>query len=185
MFRTAGFAALLALAPLAAAADDVTDTLQSALDAYNAGDIQYALEELAFATQLIKSMKAGDLAQLLPAAQDGWSREIDEDEARGLGAMGGTAAVARYEKDGQSFTIQILADSPMVASFGSVFGNAALMASMGKIERVGREKFMNQDGDLTGMIGNRILVQAQGGETADMISHLETMDFKALEGFGA
>jgi len=185
MIRPFTLCATLAFSALPAWADDVSDTLQSALDAYNSGDIEYALEEVAFATQLMKSMKSGTLAGLLPEAQDGWTREIDEDEARGLGLMGGTAAVATYSNGSDRFTLNIIADSPMVATFSGIFANAAVMASMGKIERVGREKFMNQDGDLTGVIGNRILIQAEGGDTDAMIAHLETIDFKALQAFGS
>lgn len=184
MLRTISAVALL-LSAMPAMADDVTDTLQSAIDAYTEGDLQYALEEIAFATQLMKAMKAGTLATLLPEAQDGWTREINEDEGRALGMMGGTGAQAQYTKDGEKFTIQIIADSPMVATFAGIFGNAAMMANMGKIERVGREKFLNQDGDLTGVVSNRILVQAEGGEIPVMIQHLETMDFKALAAFGS
>jgi len=166
-------------------ADDVTDTLNSAIEAYEQGDIGYALEEIAFATQLLQAMKSGTLTTLLPAAQNGWTREIDEDEGRSLGMMGGTGAVANYAKNGETFRVQIVADSPMIAAFAGMFGNAAMLASMGKIERVGREKFVNQNGELTGVVGGRILIQASGGETADMIAHLETMDFKALAGFGS
>ena len=78
----------------AATADDVTDTIQSALDAYNEGDIAYATEELNFALQLLKEMRAGDLMSFLPEALDGWTREIDGDAAMALGMMGGTGASA-------------------------------------------------------------------------------------------
>jgi hypothetical protein len=166
-------------------ADDVTDTLNSAIEAYEAGDLAYALEEIAFATQLIKAQNAGTLNTLLPEAMAGWSREIDEEEGRALGMMGGTGAVGVYSNGSDEFRIQIVADSPMIAAFAGMFGNAAMMASMGKIERVGREKFLNQDGELTGVIGGRIMVQASGQDTAAMLAHLETMDFKALEGFGS
>ena len=40
---------LAAMLALPAAADEITDTLQSALDAYETGDVQYALEELDYA----------------------------------------------------------------------------------------------------------------------------------------
>jgi hypothetical protein len=60
--------------------------------------------------------------------------------------------------------------------------NAAVMGA--KIERVGREKFMNQNGELTALIGNRVLVQASGGELSTMLDFLKTMDFAALADFG-
>jgi hypothetical protein len=177
-------AALLAAGATSAAADDVTDSIQSALDAYTQGDIQYAIEELAFATQLLKGMKAGTLSGFLPEAMDGWTREVDEEESRSMAIMGGTAAVGHYTRGPDSFTISILADNPMLAGFAGIMGNPAMMASMGKIERVGREKFLNQDGDLSGVIGSRVLVQASGADIDVMIDHLKTMNFRDLQNFG-
>ena len=75
-----------------------------------------------------------------------------------------------------------MANNPMVTAFGGMIGNAALLGV--KLERVGREKFMNDEGELTGLIDNRILVQADGADVALMIELLETIDFKALEDFG-
>lgn len=185
MFRILCTAATAIVIATPVLADDVTDTLTSAIEAYQDGDISYALEEIAFATQLLQAMKAGTLGTLLPEAQAGWTREMDEEESRGLGMMGGTAAVANYASEQERFTIQIIADSPMIAGFTGMFGNAAMMANMGKIERVGREKFINQNGELTGVIGGRIMVQASGDNTEAMIQHLESMDFQALAGFGS
>ena len=47
-FMSFALAAALTL-PFAAQADEISDTLQSAIEAYNDGDINYALEELDFA----------------------------------------------------------------------------------------------------------------------------------------
>jgi hypothetical protein len=165
-------------------ADDVIDTLNSAMEAYQQGDIAYALDEIAYATQLLQALKSGNLTALLPEALASWSRTIDEDEGRALGMMGGTGAVAVYTGGDREFRVQVTVDSPMVAMFAGAFGNATMLASMGKVERVGRERFLNQDGELTGVIGGRILVQATGGDPAVMIEHLATIDFDALKAFG-
>ena len=63
-----------------------------------------------------------------------------------------------------------------------MLSNAAMLGM--KLERVGREKFMNDDGELTGLIDNRILIQAEGAPIEVMIPVLEAIDFKALEDFG-
>jgi hypothetical protein len=63
-----------------------------------------------------------------------------------------------------------------------MIGNAGMMG--GKLERVGREKFMVLDGEITGLIDNRILVKATGGEVDAMLSLIEMMDFRALADFG-
>lgn len=169
-------------------ADEVTDTLASAVEAYQAGDIKYALEEIAYAKQLLNDMQSGALETFLPEAPEGWTREIDVDAAAGMAAMGGTGAVAVYktETSGQNerFTMTIMIDSPMVAGMAGLFGNAALMGSQSKMLRVGREKFLQQNDKLMALIDGRVFVQVEGGDPELVVPMLETMDLRALGRFG-
>jgi len=177
--------ALLATLPVAAAADEVTDTLTSAIDAYESGDVQYALEELAYAQQLLQALRAEGLTGFLPPAPEGWTREIDTEMNAGLAMMGGgTGAEATYDGDGQRITVTLMADNPMVGAMAAMFSNPMLMAASGRITRVGRQKFVDQDGELTGLVDNRILVQASGGSPEDKVALLEKIDFGALAQFG-
>ncbi|OWU86190.1 hypothetical protein ATO6_04905 [Oceanicola sp. 22II-s10i] len=179
-FLAAGLAAILGTA---AAADEVTDTLQSALDAYNDGDLQYALEELDFAKQLMLAIKTDALGAFLPAAPEGWTREVNTEMNAALGMMGGgVGAEADYSGPGEGFKITILADNPMVGAMGAMITNAAAYGA--KVERVGREKFMVQDDTVQGLIDNRILVKAEGGDVPMMLELLGTMDFRELGRFG-
>lgn len=174
---------MVLLMPTLAVADDVSDTLKSALQAYEEGDIKYTLEELEYAKQLLQAMKTEDLAAFLPAAPDGWVREVSAEMNAGLAMFGGGAgAEARYSKGSDSFTISIMADNPMVAALSAMMANAGLMGA--KLERVGRMKYLNQDGELSGVVDGRILIQASGAEPDLMIPVLETIDHRALEGFG-
>ncbi|MBL4915634.1 hypothetical protein [Szabonella alba] len=184
--RSLILAAAFAFTAPAVQADQITETIQSALDAYAAGDVQYAMDELAYAQQQLQALKADSLAVFLPEAADGWTRTVNTEMNAGLMMMGGgTGAEASYEGPGGSFKISLTADNPMVASMGAMLGNATLMAQMGKIERVGRQRFLNQDGSLSALIGNRVLVQAQGGDVADMLPALEMIDYAGLEKFGS
>lgn len=172
---------LAAVQPLHA--DDISDALQSAMEAYEEGDINYALEELEYAKQLMVAQNADALVQFLPAAPDGWTREVNTEMNAGLAMMGGgTGAEAEYQSAGDSMTLTLMADNPMVGAMAGMIGNAGLMG--GKIERVGREKFMVMDGEITGLIDNRILVKATGGDVEAMLALIETMDFRALKDFG-
>lgn len=177
-------AALLALMPgLPATADEITDTLQGALDAYNEGDTAYALEELDYARQLLLALKTDALVGFLPEAPEGWTREINTEMNAGLAMMGGgTGAEATYRGDGDSIKLQLMADNPMVGALGGMIANAAMYGA--RVERVGREKFMIKDGELTGLIANRILVKASGGTPEQMIALVEQIDFRALRTFG-
>lgn len=178
---------LLPAAAQPATADEISDTIQSALEAYEAGDVQYAAEELAFAQQLLNEMQTAGLAEFLPPAPDGWTREINQDMTAGLAVMGGgVGAEATYKNadDTESFKITMMADNPMVAASAGMFGNAAVMASAGKMVRVGREKFIIQNRQLSGLINGRILVTAKGGEPEMLVPVLEQIDFRALGKFG-
>lgn len=178
---SATLACVLAAAP--ALADDVTDALQGAMDAYAAGDVKYALEELEYAKQLMTAMKTEELVSFLPAAPDGWTREVNTEMNASLAMMGGgTGAEAEYAGPGESFTITLMADNPMVGAMAGMLGNAAALGA--RIERVGRQKFMVQDTEITGLVDSRILVKAAGGDPATMIEALKTIDYRALSGFG-
>ena len=172
-----------ALCALPAAADEVVDTLNSAIAAYEGGDVQYALEELGYAQQLLLTIKTDSLRTFLPEAPEGWTRTINEEMNTGLAMMGGgVGAEAVYEGGSDRITLRLMMDNPMVGALASMIPNATMMGA--KMERVGREKFMNQNGELTGLIGNRVLVQVSGGEVEAMLGLLQAMDFAALAGFG-
>ena len=176
-------AAALAMSVSTAQADDITEALESAMQAYEDGDTQYALEELEFAKQLLQAMKTDELVQFLPDAPDGWNREVNTEMNAGLAFMGGgSGAEATYDGDGQSITITMMADNPMVAGMAGMIGNEGLMGA--KVERLGRQKFMIMEGEISGLVDNRILIQASGGDVDDMLELLETMDFRALGKFG-
>lgn len=184
MFRATVFALMLLSASNPALADEVTDTLTSAMQAYEEGDIKYAIEELDYAKQLLQEMSAQELNGFLPEAPEGWTREIADSQqaSMGLAMIGGTGTQATYSNGSDEFSITITADNPMIMAMGGMLSNAGAFGM--RIERVGREKFVNDEGELMALIGNRILVQASGADVDVMIPVLETIDFKALKGFG-
>lgn len=185
--------ALLALgvaaAPVAgpAAADEVTDTIESALEAYRDGNVTAAREDIDYAAKLLAAMRAESLAKLLPPALPGWTRaDADDEESGGMMAMlgGGTAAAATYAKDdGTEIEINLMASSPMVS------GIAAMVRSMGamggsKPMRIQRTEFIESDGDLQGVVDGKVMISVAGDATTDeKKAYLETMDFDALAAF--
>lgn len=184
MFRATFYALVMLSIANPALADEVTDTLSSALQAYEDGDIAYAVEELDYAKQLLNEMNTQELAGFLPEAPAGWTREISgSDVTVGLGMLGGgSGASATYSKGSESVEITLIADSPMATMIAGMLTNAGMLGM--KLHRVGREKFVDNDGDLTGLIDNRILVQASGADPDVMIPLLEEIDYKALADFG-
>lgn len=184
MFRATMFTLTLIAAVNPALADEVTDTLSSALQAYEDGDVQYAIEELDYAKQLLQELSSQALTSFLPEPPAGWTREIsDENATAGLAFLGGGAAVeAEYSNGTDTVSLTIMADNPMVAGIAPMIANAGLMGL--KMYRVGREKFFDNDDQLIALVDNRILVQAEGAAPEVMTEILEQIDFTALKEFG-
>lgn len=175
----------VALTAQTARADDVTDTIDAVRDAYDSGDIALALEELSFLQAMLTDMRTESLAEFLPAAPDGWSREV-ETEMSGFMAMtgGGAGAKATYSSPDQSFTVSLLADSPMVTAMGAMLSNPMIArAAGGQLTRVGGIKVLEMDGNLSALIDGRILLQAEGAPSDVMLPVIEAIDFDALEEF--
>ncbi|TVS00047.1 MAG: hypothetical protein EA407_15490 [Rhodobacteraceae bacterium] len=183
IFAAAMIAGCLALP---ASADPFIKALETAIDAYRDGDLQYAEDELVAAQRLLGEMKAAGLASFLPEALEGWTRVIDTEAGQMLGFIGGgTMASAQYSGLDQRFELSFMADNPMVAQIGMMLGSATMITQMGgQVERINRVRFLREDQSLKAIVGNRILVQAEGADAEVMIPFLEQIDFRAMENFG-
>lgn len=175
-----------ALAAFPAVADDFTETVESALEAYKESDIKGARQELDFAIKLLDSMKSAELAKLLPEALPGWTRTITEDQEGAGMAMamfgGGTTATADYTDGSTSMSITLIADSPMVSGLGGMF--AGLAGAAGKPVRIKRTQFAVNDGELQGVVENRVMVSVSGDASEEAkVAQVEAMDFDALGRF--
>jgi len=168
-----------------ATADEVEDALKFALEAYQSGDLNGAKEELDFASQLISQMKAAGLAEFLPAAMEGWTRQ-DTDSGQAMGFMGGgSSAGASYTKDRDSVDIQLMANNQMVAAMAGLFGNPAMMGAQGTVKRIERQKVLvTQNGELQALIDGRIYIQISGSAPVEVKeAYFAAIDFKGLESF--
>ena len=167
----------------AALADDVTEVVEDAMQAYEDGDIKGAVSDLKFAVELLNQMASAGPEKYLPEPLDGWEMELDRESGAAMAMMGGgTFAGGVYTNDdGDEFTVQIMAGGPLVTSMGAMFG----MATQGKLVRIQRQKFSIGDDDIKGMVGDNVLVQIEGYDVdeAVMLEHLESMDMKALAEF--
>lgn len=171
-------------APAAPAQGDAVDTaLQAARQAYAQGRLDAATSELAAAGRALQSIKHARLAAFLPAAPEGWSRSVQKEAEAGalsLLGMGGITAAADYARNGESFTVSLTADNPLVASMLGLLGNPQMMALMGKVVRVGSRDMMLQDGELSTLVDGRVLVQARGRDLDAMKAALGTLAFNRV-----
>ena len=168
-----------------AMADEVTDTIASALTAYEEGDIAYAIEELDFAKQLMVAMQTTALAGFLPPAPEGWTVEVNSEGNPAMAMFGGgSSAEGRYTNGSETITLTIMMDSPMVASMAGMMNNTAVMSQMGTVRRMGRQRVLDNGRELSMLLNGRILVQASGGDSDRMFALFEQIDIEALGSFG-
>lgn len=180
----------LALAPAVlfaqpAAADEVTDALEAALEAWSGGDVATAKSETEWALAKIGEAEARGLAEHLPPAPEGWTRRDEDPQSLGAAMFGGgLMATASYSGPGDAgaATVTLAADSPMVAAMGAMFGNSAAMNSLGRTVRAGRHRaVITGDGELQALIGGRTLVTIDGSASEETKQALfSAIDLDAL-----
>lgn len=77
-------------------ADDVTDAIDKALNAYRDGQSQQAITQLELATQLVRQQRATAMEGVLPAPLKGWSADAPESSSVGAAMfLGGGSTIKR------------------------------------------------------------------------------------------
>ncbi|MEZ5932969.1 MAG: hypothetical protein R3F54_13625 [Alphaproteobacteria bacterium] len=186
-FGVIAVAALMAFAA-PASADEIEDSISTALEAYQSGDIAAAKGEIDYVAQLLSQKQAASLGTILPAPFDGWTQEMTGSEAAAGMAMfgGGLSAGADYRRDNDNVEIQVMADSPLIATMMALFNNPSMAgATGGKMKRVGGQKVIQTpDGELQAVVYNRFMIHVTGSAPAeDKEAYFQAIDFNALQSF--
>lgn len=165
-------------------ADEVADSIKEALTAYENQDLNAAKQALDYASQLIAQKNAAGLGALLPDALSGWAAEDPESNAA-AGAMfgGGIQAGRKYTKGDVEVDLQIVGDSPLLATWMPMLANPAMAAAMGKVTKVGKYRALqSNDGQVILVVNNRFLVTVDGsGSIDDKMAYASAIDFAGLE----
>lgn len=187
--RVAVLAAVLAAAP--AMGDEITDQINSALEAYGQQDYTGAISDLNYAVAQIQELVNSQNAGLLPAPLDGWTASEVENAGAGMAMLGGgTSMTRRYSRDGEEIEINITANSPWVAGMLQMIGNPMLMGSSPNLKpyRYNRIKGMKETGDgqteVTLALAGQIMVKVTGRNLADeavIEQYLGAMDFDRIQ----
>lgn len=169
-----------------AAADDVTDLLKEAIEAYEAGDFTLVKENLNYTTQLLNEKSAEAIAAALPEPLSGWSAEdADTTASAAAGLFGGGIEASRsYTKGDSSVTISITGESPIMSQMMMMMSNPALSGSMGKMVRIGKQRgIQSKDGEkITVIFNNKLLISIEGDSSIeDKIAYAEAINYDALQ----
>ncbi len=174
-------------------ADEVTDLIKEALKQYKDGDFVEAINDLDYASQLIRQKKQDKLQSSLPAPLEGWTEKDETPQAGGTAMLiGGTSAKRNYYKGSSVISIGIIADSPFLQSIMTLF-NIPLIAtaSGGKLEIIKGQKAIvtykpiDRQGEIKIIVAGRILVTLDGTNVSkeDILAYANEIDFKKITAF--
>jgi len=174
-------------------ADEITDSIDEAIEYYKEGDFVEAANSLDYASQLIRQKRSGNLEAFLPKPLAGWSAEDVKSKAVGAGYLGGMiSANKKYRKDQSSVTIEIITDSPALQSMVMMFSNPAYAsADGGKLTKIKRQKAIikytpsRKNGEINIVVAKQYLVTIKGRkvEESDLIDYASAIDYKKLKKF--
>lgn len=187
--RAALMAVLVALAigagAPAALADDIGDAIEEARRAYRANDLAAAKAALDVASQLIAQRSATGLSRFLPAAPTGWTADEAETDASAAAMFGGgLIAKRRYSNGSREATVQVLANSPLIAQMAPLFSNAQLLGAMGRVFRVkGKTALLARDGNIQVLLGRTLVTIEGSANEQEKRALLDALDLVAIEGF--
>jgi len=174
-------------------ADEITDSIDEAIEYYKEGDFVEAANSLDYASQLIRQKRSGNLEAFLPEPLAGWSAEDVKSKAVGAGYLGGMiSANKKYRKDQSSVTIEIITDSPALQSMVMMFSNPAYAsADGGKLTKIKRQKAIikytpsRKNGEINIVVAKQYLVTIKGQkvEESDLVDYASAIDYKKLKKF--
>ena len=181
-------AALLLAGALPAAADEFTDTVDSALSAYRDNDVKGAREELDYAINLLDVDEVGEPGEV-PARgaagldpRGGRRGDAERPAWRWRCSAAAPPASATYSNGTADMTITLVADLPMVSGLGAIFSGMAAPAAASRSASSAPSSPMNE-GDLQGVVDSRVMVSVSGRPPGEKQAQLEAMDFEALSDF--
>lgn len=185
---TASVVALLAVVIFAgtACADNVTDAISAASQAYGGGDYKEASTQLQTALAGVNQQLIDLLVGALPDPPSGWT--ADEAEGIDAAAMGAgffaTLVVERTYKapDGSSISLTISANSPMLISLRMFMSNPMMAAMAGqtgmkKVTACGYDALEHFDDgtyEMHVMAGNATLITIDGSKESD-VEYIRTL----------
>lgn len=182
------------LVPLPAGADEITDQLDVAREAYEAGNLSQTVDELNYAIAQIQEQINASNVKLLPEPLEGWTAGEATSASGGLAALGGGTTMARSysSSDGGTIEIQVIANSPLIQGMSMMLSNPMLMQmdpSTKPYRYKGSKGMIKHDAGSTDyqvslMVSNSIMVQVEGSGLASkepVIAYLKAMDLKAIK----
>lgn len=172
--------------------DEVEEQIQLGIQAYQSGRYAEAIEELQFAVSQVQDLLNDQYLELLPEPPEGWQAQAGEAQTTSIAMMGGgTHLVRDYVRGDEQITVEMMANSPMLAALNVVLNNPAMLAGSPDTRPFRYKGYKGvkknpQSGnvEISLLVGANTLVQLKGTrledpETLDVF--LGAMDFEAIK----
>ena len=146
---------------------DMGGRIDAAHAYYAKGDLAKAAHELEAVLFDIQDKLGRTLSNLMPPPLAGW--QADDAEYEGLGSSGGGLSVTRaYSKNDASLNASIILDNPAVgaAQEASQPQQSVKKVKIGTEEAILRWDTASHSGDISLVLGKRILLQIEGEDLA-------------------
>ena len=171
----------------AARADDVTDLINKALDAYRGHDTQAAMTSLDAASTLLRQARADALKAMLPLPPPGWTGDSPETSAVSAAMLGGGTNASRVYHNGvQQVEVQITTDSPMLQGMAALINSPLAAAAGTRTVMVGGRPvaYTESDNGYMALIGEKIILKVDGNKQTPeptLRTFVAAIDFDGLE----
>lgn len=179
------------LIPLPLAADEITEQIQSAVEAYEQKDYRSAVDDLNYAIAQIQTLINTENVSLLPEPLEGWTATEVDNAGAGMAILGGGTNMTRhYQRGEEDLEINIIGDSPWIASMMQIATNPMLMAGNPNLKpyRFGELKGMKETTpgqvEVSLMLAGQVMVKVVGRDLTDQAvieQYLEAIDWERLE----
>lgn len=171
-------------------ADEVTDSINAALESYKKGNHSEAVNNLNFASQKIAQLKSDKLKAFIPKALDGWKGEEPTSQAAGSGMFGGgISAEGKYTKKGSNLSVKIATDSPLLQGIMMMMSNPMFAANDGgKVEKINGQTAMvkynsaSKDGNINIVVAGKMLVTVEGNDVTqdELVAYAKAVNYDQL-----
>lgn len=171
-------------------ADDVTEQIEAGKQAYQAGDVKGAIEELKFAVAQLQEQVNSLNAKLLPEPLPGWEASEVENASAGMVLLGGGTQISRrYSKGDSSVSIELLASPIVAAGIASLISNPAFLAGDSHTAPYRYQRFKGTlakdtaDPEINLMLNRQVIVKLQGEAVSkDLLEqYLKRMDLAKIK----
>lgn len=178
-------AALLAISIGPAAADDISEQINQALQSYQKHDYAAASSALDAAGALLRQAAAEGWKAALPGPLAGWSADDAESTVVSTAIVGGGIQVSRtYRKNDLSVEISLIAESPMMETVGRLLNSGIFSGEDSKLVVVDGRKmtYTKSDHSYATIVGKAVVtVKGEAVEDAVLRSYLKAVNFAEIE----